>query len=273
MGSSEPTESTKATRRSLLVAAGGITITGVSSGRVAADSFRGAREEIVVSRDNTLRSDLFDRAREETAVPVTTTEQDVVEGIKRFVAGEVDLVHARRPLLPSEKEAIGEERRDTGFESIAGTAFAGETGTWRSPLQDEETLTFRESNPRAGTWAELTDRSAPATAEFEKSVVENLPDGEVVARGVRPSQYARGHGGLGYYRLPGNEIVSGENAGEGTTLTPLVQLQYTYVNGQSRDRSAVERYLDLFVADAERYGSFEPFPELGERTGTIKPLY
>lgn len=262
-------DSSGTSRRTLLVAAGGVTVGGVASGgRVAAGSSPTPRQEVTVSRDEALPPSPFDRAPGDVDVAVAATERDVVDGIERFVAGEVDVVHARRPLLPGEEEAIG-ERDDAGFESIAGTAFARETGAWRSPLRDGEVVTLRESNSRAGTWAELA-RDASVSG-FEEHAIGSPPDGTAVARGVRPGQYAEGHGGLGYYRLPADGIVPAENAEEGATLTPLVGLRYTYVNGERLDRRAVERYLDLFARETGRYASLEPFPEPNERA--VDPLY
>lgn len=272
----EPTGTSGASRRDLLVAASGVSVGSIASTRrVAAGTSETSPQEVTISRDEGLPSRGFEQTLEEANIPVDVTDRDVVNGIERFNTGETDIVHTRRPLLSHETNPINGERGDVGFESIAGTAFVIERGTWRSPLRGDERLTLRESNPRAETWAELTDRSAMSTPVFEKSAIENpaRSNREVVTRGVRPAQYAEGHGGLGYYRLPADEIVSEANVPEGTTPTPLVQLQYTYVNGESLDRSAVERYLDLFVADARGHESLEPFSKSDEQALTVERLY
>lgn len=275
MSGPESAENGGFSRRRLLVTTSGITIGGVVSNRqVVASSSEQSRWGVLVSQDETLPSDPFDRAREETDVTVTTTDHDVVQGIKQLVSGKADVVHTRRPILPKEAKAI-EDRGDVGFESIAGTAFIQETETWRSPLHEDERLTLREANPRAGTWAEVADRDEVVMAEFEESALDDPPQsgGEAIARGVRSGQYATGHGGLGYYRLAADDIVSAEIPGEGEVLTPIVQLQYTYVNGESRGREGVEQYLTSLEIPAGHSRSLEPFPVPGERVGLIEPIY
>lgn len=256
-------------RRGVLAAVGAV----AGGGVVSIDRASGARasQSVTVSRDRALAApgDELERTLRDADIAVTTSERGVSDGVDRFLAGEADVLHARRPLLPDEVQTASDDGVEyEAFESVAGGASLTESDGWRTCLGDDGLTEFRESNPRAETWAELADRGASTALDaLDEAAVDDPPrsDADVVVRGVRAEQYARGHGGLGYCRVSADDVAPANDADEGTR-TPIVQLRYTYVNADALDRRSVERYRDLFASHPRRRAdALEPHPEPADR--------
>lgn len=260
---SEPTSET-ASRRDVLVAAGGV----AAGGLLSTDVGRGSTPStgaVTVARDRTLDpvSDEFEGSLRRTDVDLSTDATDVEEGVERFLAGETDVLHARRPLLPGEATTAAENGvAYEAFESVVDdVALLSVADGWRSCVSDDELTALRDANPGGETWVELVSGDTSALDE-----VEGRGDGSpraaaaVAVRGVRRDQYAVGRGGLGYYRVRGEEMRAAESVDD-ASHTPLAQLRYTYVNAD-RWRRDLAAFVGLFATYARRRRrTLRPYPD------------
>lgn len=239
-----------ASRRAILAATGTAAVGGLVSTTTA-------ERPVTVARDRTLRpvSAELERATEQADIVLSMTAVGVEDGVERFIGGEVDVLHARRPLLSREATAADEHGVEYEvFEStVDGIVVLTGTDGWRTSLSTEELTALRESNPEGGTWAEVVPRDVASIRIGSDGTTVDSPvqsDGSAVVRGVRPHQYAIGHGGLGYYRVTPSDLTPASAVDDGTAHTPLAQLRYTYVNTDRVQHHGIASFLDLFATYA-----------------------
>lgn len=275
-------------RRGFLTTAGVAAAGGALSVPVNADR-RTAARNFTVTRSRSLRPLSNDqRTAGAGDVTLSVSEADTATGFERFVAGETDILHATRPVLPEEARAaatngVEYEALESAVDGVALLA-ESESG-WRSYLSDGELARRLRDGSEVQVWSELVEPGAgpalvsPAAVDGTGDGVEgDLPPSvsSVVVRGVRADQYATGFGGLAHYDAATGELEPVDGDGSGTYL-PLARVRYTYaektalrdVNVRSALRSATSRrgaaFADLvpYVDPADRVEA------VGERASAL----
>lgn len=263
------------TRRDVLVTIGTV-MSGVTMLGQAVDET--VSESVTVVRDRTLVpiSDDLEAPLQRNDISLSVNTVGTQEGFEYFLDGDVDVLHATRPMLPAKAATIeGDSTKHHMFESIVdGVALLRSTEDWRSTFSTDRLRGFRESNPEGQTWAELvpqdvsSDRSeagAPTrvTEPSDRTIstiesgtdhhrVAPLPDdtATVTVRGVRADQYSVGHGGLGYYKANGADLMAIGTADDLPSYTPVGRLRYTYVNAEAFATKCVTLFMRYFTTRA-----------------------
>lgn len=243
-----------ASRRGFLLTAGTGTAVGLSSASAGARGGAGRTGALSVAATGALCPTLRRAARrfrrERSDARVSVASADASDGLRRFAAGDVDVLAAGRPLLPAEAERV----RAAGVE-YAGGEFAVEVAAllhpapvWYEPMATERLVERWTDAPNAETWAEVAPEG-PDAAELQRAA----RDGELAAgrpssggvhlvRGIRAHQYALGYGGVGYYEPDAAHVASIAEADGTVAATPLVRLAFVYVDCGSLRRGEVEAF-------------------------------
>lgn len=225
-------------RRAFLAAVGATAGAGVVSDAAAATR-RPSSGELAVMRSPTLRPLSADDPPLDVAATASVNEADAATGFERLAAGETDVLHASRPMLPEEARAaaangVGYDAIESAVDGIALLA-RSERG-WRSPLGEDLLDRRLRENSDVQVWSELADPDAGVGAATTRAIdgdggrAADLPSsGSLLVRGVRAEQYATGFGGLGYYDASATELTPVDGSDERRSYTPLARLRYTYV--------------------------------------------
>lgn len=224
-------------RRAFLAAVGATAGAGVVSDAAAATR-RPSSGELAVTRSPTLRPLSADDHPLDVAATASVNEADAATGFERLAAGETDVLHASRPMLPEEARAaaangVGYDAIESAVDGIALLA-RSERG-WRSPLGEGLLDRRLRENSDVQVWSELADPDAGVGAVTTRAIdggrAADIPPSEspLLVRGVRAEQYATGFGGLGYYDAPATELAPVDGSDERRSYTPLARLRYTYV--------------------------------------------
>lgn len=270
-------------RRDVLAAATGVAAAGFAATK--ADS-----EPVSVARDRTLTpvSETLTAPLERVGGLLSVDAVGAEEGFRRFLDGDVDVLHATSPAVAFEG-LLGSERLEYEvFESVVdGVSLLRPAEQWRSPAPIEQFADADGSDAERQVWAELVpqtvslsdaaDSASGAATEsvgtaFESVDPAHLPadDAAVAVRGVRADQYAAGHGGLGYYEVTGEELTTPDAGAEHSAESPVGRLRYTYVNADSLRRDDVLAFVRLFAARARRTAAdYVPF---ADAAGSFRPL-
>lgn len=222
-------------RRGFLVAAGAVAgglgaypgaVAGEPTNRITVGTGMAALDEVAA-------------AHEESGVGLETIEAD---GFGAFLADEVDVQHAARPMTAEERERAAEEGVE--FEErefpVGGVATLESEEGWCRCLSEEDREGFGDGG-RVETWAEVVSAGGVGPAA-------DLPGAgsAVLVRGTRAGQYAIGHGGVGYQKAAPSEF----GPVDGSNDTPVVRLGFVYVASDALGREAVAGLVDRYDDDA-----------------------
>lgn len=217
-------------RREFLVAAGSIAagVGGYSGAAAGTPTNRITVGELPALADVTTAFD-----REHPDVELETAD---AEGFEEFVHGERDVQQAARPMTATERKRA----LDNGVEPavrelpLQGVAALGPSDGWCRCLRDGGREEFTGTGVE--TWSEVTS-TVPDDAGSA-----DLPEAgtDVLVRGTRPHQYAKGHGGTGDYRASPAAFES-IDAADG--LTPAVKLAFAYVDRATLEREPVASFV------------------------------
>lgn len=189
----------------------------------------------------------------------------------RALAGDLDVLVSGRPVSATDLrggDAVGI--------AVAGWGtLARPDGEWRECLSGRE-LGERPASP-VETWSETTWPSARVASERRRDAsecgqsVSDRETGTTLVRGTRSYQYARGHGGVGYYEVAADDVHRRENlrGGDAGARVPLLRVGHVYADGEARDGERVGRFLQFYgdraltAADGVEYFAGPPDAETG----------
>ncbi|UPM42717.1 hypothetical protein [Halocatena salina] len=251
-------------RRDVLVATG-VAVSGVTGLSRTVNGEPSA--SVTVARDRTLApvSEDLDETLRRNDVALSVSTVSTEKGFERFLSRDVDVFHAVRPMLPDEA-ATAPTAEYEAFESVDGTALLRSPERWRSMLSTEQLDTLRGSNA-SQTWTELVP--SDASVDLDPPAVESdgadafeatkrpetvLPtdNTKVIVRGIRADQYAKGHGGLGYYEVLSEELTTAEKSTDRSSESLVGRLRYTYVDAHAASEEGVASFIQLFGRHARR---------------------
>ena len=224
-----------------------------------------------------------------SGVSVTVSESGTGGGIKKLIAGEIDICDASRPITEEEiakaKEA-GLEFLEIPLAYDGLTVVVNPKNTWADKLTVEELKKIWGPDSTVKTWADIRagwpaekiklygPGTASGTFDFFTEVImgkkgsirsdfEPSEDDNVLVKGVEGDQYAMAYFGIAYFeanmdKLRAVPIVN--PAGEPTAPTvenvkslkymPLSRPLFTYVSKKAAARPEVQAFFEFYLGKA-----------------------
>jgi phosphate transport system substrate-binding protein len=206
-------------------------------------------------------------------------------GFKKFIAGEIDICDASRPITSSEKaeleaKGIGYVELEVAFDGLAVIAHPANDWCdcltveqlkelWRpesgvskwsdlNPEWPDEEIKLYGPGPDSGTFDYFTEaivgKSRSSRQNYEKSEDDNA-----LVSGIKGSKYALGYFGYAYYAANTDSLkLVGVDGGKGCekpsletvrggSYSPLSRPLYIYVRNSSLQRPEVARFVRFYL--------------------------
>lgn len=270
-----------ASRRTFLALTGSAAGAGLSAVPASGRSGGGDPVTVVVSpAEGDAARDAVDRLREtRPTATVSLRVAETTEGLRRFTAGDADVLSGSRPILPAERSLAVENAVDyeRGELPTATAALRRPESSWVDCLPPTRLAERWADDGPTETWAEVAppgvtngvtrprppgDVTPHAARERRQRRASPPPERTALVRGVRASQYASGFGGVGYYEPRGDWIDRSVRSVDRDVerYTPLVRLAFAYVNRESFDRRPVREFVRAYArSSADRVGDVPYF--------------
>lgn len=203
--------------------------------------------------------------RTHSSVSVSLSGSGTTAGLRRFAAGELDVVVGSRPILPAEHErattnGIRYASREAAIDTIA---LVQSEQAWYECLSASQVAEQWAGDAEVETWAEIESDVTATTATTDQSAgkaTTRAPPGSkprihrssleqdrpILVRGVRAYQYATGFGGLGYYEPNTDDLTRLSSTASQPAYTPLVRLMFLYATQTALQQPAVTEFIGTY---------------------------
>lgn len=224
-----------------------------------------------------------------SGVQVTVAESGTSGGFKKFIAGEIDICDASRPIDASEIEkakAAGVEFIEIPIAFDGLSVVVNPKNDFVDKLTVAELKKMWEPNSKVKTWADVragwpaepiklfgAGADSGTFDYFTEAIVgekrasrqdyQSSEDDNILVQGVAGEQYALGYFGYAYYAENQDKVklVPIDNGAGGVepspetimnnSYAPLSRPLLMYVNVKALDRPEVKAYLDFYFANAK----------------------
>lgn len=198
-------------------------------------------------------------------VEATAPYLAAVRGAAASVSG-VDVGRPRERGDPPELLVSGRPESNPETHGLADVLVDGRAtlsnpdGTWRDALRPSTVGERWAADAPVEAWSEVAGDGPAAVGSVERPhAVDEIT---TLVRGTRDYQYARGHGGVGYYDVDGSAIAApgqGDDSGS-VDAVPIVRLAYVHARGDTESDDRLAAFLEEYGASAVATGDDgEPF--------------
>lgn len=165
----------------------------------------------------------------------------------RVLDGDADLFVSGRPVVDRSESvrAEGTATSDGAAADEVGLRGAASlehpTGAWREGLDRDDVRRRWTADAPVETWTEAT----PAGVDGLNPLDDLAPgdDRQVLVRGTRPYQYAKGFGGEAYYAVADDALDATATQRDGT---PLARVEYLHVAPEARDDAGIDAFREFY---------------------------
>jgi phosphate transport system substrate-binding protein len=266
------------------------TVTGNDATTAAAAAASGLSGQIIVDGSSTVFpiteavSEEFTNANPGVQIPVGFAGTG--GGFKKFIANEIDIANASRPIKTEEADAlkaagIGYTEFKIGYDGL--TVVVNAANDWASDMtvdelkmiwQKDSTVT-KWSDVRAGWPAEKINLYGPGTDsgtfEYFTEVINGKKaeininftpseDDNVLVQGVAGDKYAMGYFGYAYYEANADKLIDVAVNGVAPSFDtikdgsykPLSRPLYMYVKNSALARPEVKAFVNYFLTEGTK---------------------
>lgn len=206
-------------------------------------------------------------------------------GFKKFIAGELDITNASRPIKAEEADAAkaaGIEYLELKIAFDGLSVIVNKDNTWVNNLTKEELKMIWAPDSKVQTWKDVNPSwpnekiklYAPGTDSgtfdyFTETIngksgairqdFTGSEDDNVLVQGIAGDKNALGFFGYAYYEenkdklkvVPVNNVKPSPKTIEDGTYTPLSRPLFIYVNKEALDKKEVMEFLKFYIENAK----------------------